>query len=174
MLGCNETLGVDDGNSVGIRLGTSLGKFETGASTVGDGTGAGVGSRSTHSFPSQQNPLPQSHTSTKSLSSIEQSQLRLLQVFGNGSVPSQQGFSVTIPPFSTQKLMTGDSVGLGVVGISVPDGTGAGVGSSTGNGVGMPMQRVPSQQNPSSQSQKGTGSLESGGQPQAPMLHVLG
>ena len=124
MLGCNETLGVDDGNSVGIRLGTSLGKFETGASTVGDGTGAGVGSRSTHSFPSQQNPLPQSHTSTKSLSSIEQSQLRLLQVFGNGSVPSQQGLSVTIPPFSTQKLMTGESVGLGVVGISVPDGTG--------------------------------------------------
>lgn len=79
MLGCNETLGVDDGNSEGIELGASLGDSETGA----DGT------LSTQSVPFQQNPLPQSQISTKSLSDIVQSQSTLLQVFGNCGVPSQ-------------------------------------------------------------------------------------
>ena len=141
---------------------------------VGDPeTGAGVGSLSTQSDPSQQNPLPQSQTSTRSLSNIEQSQSILLQVFGNCGVPSQHCSSVTMPPFSVQSPTAGDSVGLGVVGMSVP-GTGADVGTKTGNGVGTPVHRVPSQHDPSGHSQKGTSSLESGGQPQAPMLHVLG
>lgn len=148
MLGCNETLGVDDGNSEGIELGASLGDSETGA----DGT------LSTQSVPFQQNPLPQSQIGTKSLSDIVQSQSTLLQVFGNCGVPSQHCVSVTIPPFSAQKLIAGDSVGLGVA------GTGAGVGSCTGEGVGAAVGSVlgigvgfkpgPSLQQPSLQSQK--------------------
>ena len=51
---------------------------------------------------------------------------------------------------------------------------GAGVGSGTGKGVGSRTHVVPSQQEPTEHSQYGTSSLESGGQPHAPMLQVMG
>ena len=135
-LGCDERLGIDDGKSEGIGLGAS----------------PGVGSLSTQSVPFQQNPLPQSQMNTKSLSNIEQSQSTLLQVFGNCGVPSQHDVSVAMPPLSEQNPIAGDSVGLGVVGMSGP-GTGAGVGSGTGEEVGFCTHAVPSQHDPSAHSQ---------------------